>query len=79
MAENTGLPIVWLEIGDAYAIDVDGIIFHPKNDFEAFYIYYSSFSIFGIEWDCLPATKNKKKVLGFPNRGAIELIHWYVC
>ena len=78
MAAMEGLPIVWFKIGQNYAIVIEGHVFTQKNEFESFFMYFTSFSIFCVQWDSMRNMDGSTKAIGFPNRGALELIHWYI-
>ena len=51
MAKDTGLPVVWLRQGDIFKVVIDGHVFGMATEFDAFFTYFSSFSVFGIQWD----------------------------
>ena len=76
-AQDTGLPVVWFRYGstDVYKVIIEGHVFRLDNEAEAFFHYFSAFSIFAIQWDSV-MENNIKKQRGFPNRGALEFIHW---
>ena len=69
------VPVVWFQFGEKFAVVIGDHVFNLENEFSAVYVYFSCFSIFGIEWNCVKQGGVKKK-RGFPNRGSLELIHW---
>ena len=77
MAAMSGLPIVWFKIGQKYAVVIEGHVFTQNTEFESFFVYFTSFSIFCVQWDSMRNMDGTTKAVGFPNRGALELIHWY--
>ena len=68
MAKEIDLPVVWVKTGSTFAVVIHGHVFRQKNEFEAFFVYTTCFSVFSIPWD--------KENEEFSNRGALELLHW---
>ena len=59
-------------------IVIDGQIFNPTKDCEAFFMYISSFSVFQMQWDSVVVKKTgKKDPNGYANRASLELLHRY--
>ena len=77
-AIEIGLPVVWFKIGHAFAVVIEGELFTQSNEFDSFFVYFTSFSVYGIQWDSMCNLNGSKKRQGFPNRKCLELIHWYV-
>ena len=70
MAKEIDSPVVWFKTGNAFAVVIHGHIFRQKNEFEAFFVYTTCFSVFSINLDGVKENKD------LPNRGALELLHW---
>ena len=70
MAKEIDSPVVWFRTGSTFAVVIHGHIFRQKNEFEAIFVYTTCFSVFSIPLD---ADKGNEE---FPNRGALELLHW---
>ena len=70
MAKEIDSTVVWFKTGNAFAVVIHGHILRQKNEFEAFFVYTTCFSVFSISWN------GDKENEEFPNRGALELLHW---
>ena len=70
MAQQIDSSVVWFKTGSAFAVVIHGHIFRQKTEFEAFFVYTTCFSVFSIPLD------GDKETEEFPNRGALELLHW---
>ena len=70
MAKQIDSSVVWFKTGSAFAVVIHGHIFRQKTEFEAFFVYTTCFSVFSIPLD------GDKETEEFPNRGALELLHW---
>ena len=75
IADQLMLPVVWSDFGDCHAIVIDRQVFNLSTDFEAFFVYITSFSVFQIQWDSVTQVKTGKKQKGFPNRPSLEFLH----
>ena len=76
MAVDLDVPIAWFKCGSKFAIVIEGKIFNQTTEFESFFMYFSSFSIYSIQWDSMCNPDGSKKARAFPNRGSLEMIHW---
>ena len=70
MAKQIDSSVVWFKTGSAFAVVIHEHIFRQKTEFEAFFVYTTCFSVFSIPLD------GDKETEEFPNRGALELLHW---
>ena len=45
------MPILWFTCGDDnFAVVVEGHVFRQKSELESFFTYFSSFSVFDVDW-----------------------------